>query len=145
MKFFKIFLFLMFFGISYLSKSQCRTFSKKECMPQLLPFIHNGQMNNVTLFDGESAYFQQTFYSGQDYRTVVCVQEILGDDAYFEVFSTDKKLLYSNKESAEFVWDFSVGSTQNLIFKVSIPESTESKSDMEHNGCVSVIIGFGDD
>ena len=111
-------------------------------MPQLLPYIHNGQMNNVTLFPGESAYFQQTFYSGQEYRAVVCTQDILGKDVYFEVFTTDEKLVYTNKDNASFLWDFSVGSTQNLIFKVNVPEISEAKSDLEHNGCVSVIIGF---
>lgn len=112
-------------------------------MPKLLPYIHNGQMNNVTLFPGESAFFQQTFYSGQEYRAVVCAQDIISNDLYFEVYTTDEKLVYTNKENGNTTWDFSVGSTQNMIFKVIVPPSSEAKSDLEHNGCVSVIIGFG--
>lgn len=145
MRFTKIALFIvLFFGISFIGYSQCRTYSKKDCMPKLLPYIHNGQMNNVQLFPGESAFFQQTFYSGQDYRAVVCVQDVLGNDAYFEVLTTNEEVVYTNKDDGEYVWDFSVGSTQNLIFKVTVPPSTEAKSELEHNGCISVIIGFAD-
>lgn len=121
--------------------AQCKTFTKKECMPKLMPYIHNGQMNNITLFPGEHASLQQTFYSGQNYRIVVCAAEILGEGTYFEIRTEDDELLHSSKGGENF-WDFTIGSTQNLKINVEVPASEQ---EVEENGCVAVLVGFRDD
>lgn len=115
-------------------------------MPKLMPYIHNGQMNNLMMFFGETAQFQQTFYSGQDYKVIVCVHEILGDDVYFEVFTADQQKIYTNKDVGSFEWEFSMAATQNLIFKVTVPDAgEESVGGLEQSGCVTVLVGFNDE
>jgi hypothetical protein len=134
--------FITLFSIE--SFSQCKGFTQKQCMPQLKPYIHNGQMNNIQLFPGQTADLTQTFYSGQEYRILVCNQEVLGDELYFEVFTKDGKLVYTNKEKDnKKIWDFSVASTQNLTIHVTVPEN-DSPSVAEQTGCVAVMVGFKD-
>ena len=119
---FRLLLFIILFSISLCSFGQCKSFTQKQCMPKLLPFIHNGQMNNIELAPGQTASFQQTFYSGQNYKALVCMENTLSG-SYFEVFTVDNKLVYTNKSDLNEEWEFSVGSTQNLLFKVFIPEA----------------------
>ena len=58
--------------------AQCsKTWVRKKCIPKISPFIHNGQMNTVTLKEGGKTETTLTFYSGQDYRILVCAEETL--------------------------------------------------------------------
>ena len=61
---------------------QSNTFTKKKCLPVLKPFIHNGQLNSVTLSPGESASLMLTFYIDTEYRLAICGQEVLGEMSY---------------------------------------------------------------
>jgi len=132
---------VMFFLAIFSSSSfaQCNSFTKKKCMPQLTPFMHNGQLNSTTILAGESAELQMTFYSGQEYRLLVCGQEALGD-VHFKVKSTDGKIVYDGKDNGSS-WDFNVKSTQELTIEVVSPES-KSATGLNANGCVSVLVGF---
>lgn len=123
------------------SQAQCKLFTKKNCIPLLEPYISNGQFNGATLFEGESASVIQTFYSGQDYRLLVCASTIL-EGAYFEVKDLNGKLLFTAKDKAnEPYWDFNVASTQQLSIDVYIPE-TSVREDLKKSGCVSIMVGF---
>ena len=123
--------------------AQCKTFTKKQCMPLLKPYIHNGQMNNITLFPGEDASLVQTFYSGQNYRVQLCAQENLGDSTYFKVVTENNDVVYSTQHQNEQFWDFNVANTQNLKITVIVPDSKPA-DEIEQNGCVAVLIGFKD-
>ncbi|MDA9563099.1 hypothetical protein N9R81_00325 [Flavobacteriales bacterium] len=112
-------------------------------MPLLKPYIHNGQMNNITLFPGEDASLVQTFYSGQNYRLQLCSQENLGDSVYFKVITEDNDVVYSTQHQNEQFWDFNVANTQNLKITVVVPDSRPA-DEIEQNGCVAVLIGFKD-
>ncbi|MDQ3191611.1 MAG: hypothetical protein M3Q58_08460 [Bacteroidota bacterium] len=121
--------------------AQCKLFSKKQCIPELMPYNHNGQLNNITLMPGEKAELLMTFYAGQDYRLMVCGQPILGD-IQFKVKDKDKKEIYDNiTATTSSIWDFKVASTQQLILEVIVPES-DSKTKIMESGCVSVLVGF---
>jgi hypothetical protein len=120
--------------------AQCTSFTKKKCMPDLLPYIHNGQMNTVNLAPGESASLKAAFYSGQDYKIFVCSHKVL-ENVYFEVRNSDDDLVYSNKESKKENWNFNVASTQELSINVFVPQ-LNSPSGMPQAGCVAVLIGF---
>jgi len=139
MKNFSILLLLILL-IPFGTNAQCRSFTKKKCIPEISPYIHNGQMNSAVLFPGDSADIMLTFYSGQEYRLVICSEEQLGDVSY-KVSNIDKKLLYDSKSSEKKSFDFKVASTQQLIVSVAVPES-ENTHDLDFQGCVAILVGF---
>ena len=126
--------------LPFVSSAQCTSFTKKKCMPEILPYIHNGQMNTVNLAPGESAATKAVFYSGQDYRILVCPHKIL-ENVYFEVRTSDDALVYSSKESKKEIWNFNVATTQELTINVFVPK-TESPTGMPQAGCIAVLMGF---
>lgn len=137
----KLLLLFLVLNAPVLLFGQCKSFSKKNCIPSLLPYNHNGQLNNITLMPGESAELLMTFYSGQDYRLMVCGHPILGE-INFKVSDKDKKEIYNSKNAkSSSIWDFKVASTQQLILEIEVPES-ESKTKIMEIGCVSVLVGF---
>ena len=124
--------------------SQCNNFVKKKCMPNILPFMHNGQTNTATLAAGQSSEMKLTFYSGQGYRILVCAQSVLGTVA-FKIMDLSHKVVFDSKENdnPDF-WDFKVKSTQQFIVQVAVPPS-DSYGSVPPSGCVSVLVGFKKD
>ncbi len=141
MKLFKLTL-LLFLLSPVLVSAQCRKYTKKECRPQLSPYVHNGQMNSAVLFPGDKADIMLTFYSGQKYRLLVCGEEQLGDVSY-RVMDIDRNEIYNSKNKDKDEFDFKVASTQQLIVEVTVPESTTTH-DMDYQGCVSILVGFSE-
>lgn len=135
-------LFLSFMaGAPLESKAQCKSFTKKTCLPELEPYIYNGQLNSAVLSEGDVAELLLTFYGGQDYRIYICGHEVL-KNIQFEVFDTEKNLLFNNaKNDFATSWDFKSNSTQQLIVRVSVPQE-ENRSGMVQSGCVSILVGF---
>jgi hypothetical protein len=121
------------------AQAQCKTFIKNECKPKLEPYIYNGQMNSAVLNQGDMAELMLTFYSNQDYRIVVC-SENLGD-VTFRLLDLQGKELFTNADhNYTDYWDFSTNSTQLLTVEVSVPEAT--KDEETKSGCVSILVGF---
>jgi hypothetical protein len=121
--------------------AQCNTFVKKKCLPKIAPFTQNGQMNTSTLSAGQKTTLNLTFYSGQDYRILVCAQEDLGD-VTFRIMDLQHKVIFdSQKNDSPDFWDFKVKNTQEFIVEVQVPQS-ESTSTIPPSGCVSVMVGF---
>ena len=130
----------LFLSVNY-ANAQCKNFTLKKCMPGLAPFLHNGQLNSTTLSPGESAEMQMTFYSGQEYRILVCGQEILGKVG-FKITDMNKKSLFDSREHDHApYWDFKMESTQQIIIEVIVP-SSKSENDLEQSACVSMLIGY---
>jgi len=127
-------------GLSAINAQSCRKFTKQECIPSLTPYIHNGQLNSAVLFPGDIADIQLTFYSGQDYRIIVCNDEGLGDVS-FKVLDLERNELYDSKSGEENIFDFKVASTQQLIVEVMVPEGSNTH-DIDFQGCVSILVGF---
>jgi hypothetical protein len=122
--------------------SQCRSFTKKKCLPQLDGYVQNDNFNSAVLIPGDEAELLLTFYADKEYRLLVCGHPILGD-LDFEVLDTDEELIYSSGETDKddkHIFDFKVATTQQLIVRIRVPE-TESPSTLVHEGCVSVMIG----
>lgn len=121
--------------------AQCKGFTKKECLPQIKPYVYNGQLNSAVLNEGDVAELLLTFYNDQDYRIYICSQEILGN-VEFKLLDTDRNTLFFNKDH-DYVkfWDFKSNSTQQLIVQVRVPLS-EIKKEIVNSGCVSIIVGF---
>jgi len=135
-------LFLSFLaGAPLQSNAQCKSFTKKTCLPNLEPYVYNGQLNSAVLSEGDVAELLLTFYGGQDYRISICSHEVLGK-IMFQVFDTEKNLLFDNeKNNLTNTWDFKSNSTQQLIVRVTVPKE-KNRSGMVQSGCVSILVGF---
>lgn len=128
-------------AISSPALAQCNSFAKKKCIPELAPYIHNGQLNSAMLMAGETAELQLTFYSGQEYRIMVCGQENLGD-INFKLKDASNNVIFNSadQKSKKKFWDFNLKSTQQFNVEVSAPESNSPNE--SNSGCISVIVGF---
>ncbi len=141
-KLLKITIILCAFSFVVLSgNAQCKSFAKKVCKLELIPFVHDGIYNATILSEGETAELFKTFYSGQDYRIAICG----GDDipaVEFEVLDANREVLFSNKnENYTRVWDFKLESSQQLIISIQV-QTSDDLSDEIASGCVAVLVGF---
>ncbi len=136
-----IFISLLLVCIPVIGLTQCKGFTKKNCIPNLEPYVYNGQVNSALLYQGDIAELLLTFSGEQVYRVLVCPQKNMGN-IEFKILDTERNVIFNNKEH-DFVLfrDFIAVSTQQLIVQVVIPEQ-ESESDIVQSGCVSILIGF---
>lgn len=139
-------LLLTFFTLILLNpigaEAQCKRYTERHCLPNLSPFVNNGQINSATLFEGDSANLVMTFYSLLDYRLMVCSHEVLGKEVHFKVKDNDGNELFNSSQSDKPYWDFRVNSTQDLAINVVVPENKDNLTDMPASGCVSIVLGF---
>ncbi|MDQ3109672.1 MAG: hypothetical protein M3R17_07225 [Bacteroidota bacterium] len=121
--------------------AQCsKTWVRKKCVPKISPFIHNGQMNTLSLKEGGKMESTLTFYSGQDYRILVCAEETL-ENVSFVVSDMNGKIIFDSKaHNNTDVWDFKVKTTTDLKVEVNIGKNETGNGTM--TGCVSVLVGF---
>ncbi|MCB0794417.1 MAG: hypothetical protein KDB88_06740, partial [Flavobacteriales bacterium] len=68
-----------FLMVPTLAGAQCRSFAKNKCIPQLAPYKFNESFNAAQMAPGDEAEVNLTFYSGQQYRVMVCPHPILGE------------------------------------------------------------------
>jgi len=143
MRLFKIIpiLALFVFAVNFTANAQCKAFAKKECLPELLPYTHDGNYHAAVLVEGEEAELYKTFYSDMEYRVAIVGEGKL-PAVEFRILDTNKNVLYSNKDK-EYAktWDFKLQSSQQLklIIKVS---SFNQPGDTPANGCVAIMFGF---
>ncbi len=130
------------FVASFNSEAQCKRFTEKHCLPSLAPYTNNGQINNATLFEGDSASLIMTFYSLLDYRLMVCAHEVLGTGVHFKVRDNDNNVLFNSQEAGKMYWDFRVNATQDFTVSVIAPKDPQNVTDIPSSGCVSIIVGF---
>lgn len=144
MRLFKYFLAISigFLVLSSTANGQCKRFTEKQCLPKLAPFTNNGQINNATLFEGDSASLMMTFYSLLDYRLMVCSHEVLGAGVHFKVRDNDGNVLFNSQEAKKNYWDFRVNSTQDLVVNIIAPKKPKNLTSIPASGCVSIILGF---
>jgi hypothetical protein len=126
------------------ASSQCRSFTKKKCMPSLAGYEQNDSFNSAVLIPGDEAELLLTFYEGKDYRLVVCAHPILGKVSW-ELLDTSEKLIFANTNEDGSIksdfFDFKVSNTQQLMLRVKVPKSD---SVLVHEGCVSIMSGTKD-
>jgi len=121
--------------------AQCKAFAKKECLPELAPYTHDGNYHAAILIEGEEAELYKTFYSNMEYRVVVMGESKL-PAIEFKVLDENKNVLYSNKENNYAQkWDFKLESSKQL--KLVVKVSTFNKpGDIPASGCVAIMFGF---
>jgi hypothetical protein len=121
--------------------AQCsKTWVKKKCLPKISPFIANGQPNTTQLKEGASTETSLTFYSGQDYRILVCYEETLENVSFVVSDMTGKILFDSKAHNDTDLWDFKVQTTTDL--KVVVTAGKNEGGTGTATGCVSILVGF---
>lgn len=128
------------------SMAQCRHYTKKQCLPDLAPYIFNGQLNSAKLMEGEFAELVLSLHANMEYRILVCGQENIGQLEY-KIYDANNNELYYNKDY-DYVnyWDFKSASTQQLIIKIKVPENQDrAPGAIKQTGCVAILVGFKND
>ena len=106
--------------------------------------MHNGQLTNALFNPGDSADIEMTFNAGQEYRILVCSQDMIGN-VHFKVMDKSRKILYnSDPKTKNPSWDFKVANTQVLIVQIVVPnmENKNKITRLTPSGCVSLLVGF---
>jgi hypothetical protein len=129
-------LFLVAAGAS----AQCRSFAKNKCVPELAPYKFNESFNAAQLAPGEEAEVNLTFFSGHEYRVMVCSHPILGEVNWKLVDANNKIIFESLADEPKHHFDLKAASTMQMRVVVWVP--TKGKSDMVHVGCVAIMVGF---
>jgi hypothetical protein len=138
------FLFVVLMNTS--ASAQCKSFAKRICKLDLFPYIHDGNYDaSNILTEGEEADLYKTFFSGQEYRMVVCASEPL-PPIEFKVIDANRNVVYDNREhNMAKIWDFKLESSQQLRIVLKVPVSKKKASEGDIiSGCVSVLIGIKD-
>jgi hypothetical protein len=137
----KLFILALLFSSSHFVFSQCKSFTKKNCLPSLNPFISNGQINAAKLAPGESAELQISFSKGLKYRLLLCSSDFLGE-VEMVIYDQNKNKLFNDKvkENTSF-WDFKAETSQVLTVQIKAPENT-SQNELMGLGCVTMMSGF---
>jgi len=132
---------LFVFALNSYADAQCKAFARKECLPELAAYTHDGNYHAAVLIEGEEAELYKTFYSDMEYRVAIVGESSL-PAIEFKIMDINKNVLYSNKEN-DFAstWDFRLESSQQLklVIKVS---SFNQPGDTPASGCVAIMFGF---
>jgi hypothetical protein len=136
-----IILILLSVLISISAQAQCKRFTKKYCLPELTPFVNNGQLTSALMAPGESAEIVMTFTPGHDYRLLFCGQEVIGD-VMFKIMDKNHKVIYERRKPEQKAYfDFNVSSTQQFIIQVYIPEK-DTPNEIVPSGCITLMVGY---
>jgi hypothetical protein len=109
-------------------------------MPALGEYIPNENFNSAVLIPGDQAELMMTFYAGQDYRVMLCTEDILGDVVYTLVDSDGNKIFASDEQLDDHI-DFTMQSTQQLKMTINVPQR-ENMNQLTHEGCATVLVGY---
>jgi hypothetical protein len=126
--------------VSVAVQAQCRSFAKNKCVPELAPYKFNETFNAAQLAPGEEAEVNLTFYSGQDYRVMVCTHPILGEVNWKLVDENNKIVFESLADEPKHHFDLKAASTVPMKVVVWVPN--KGSSSLVHVGCVAIMVGF---
>jgi len=124
--------------------AQCKTFVKSSCLPQITPYIHDGNYQAVIMSEGEEAEVYKTIFSGQSYRLIVCVDDLL-PNVEFVVSDIRRNILFDNRKNGNVkLWDFKPEASQQIKVTIRIPKSQkQGTGDRELIvGCVGVLFSL---
>ena len=127
-------------ALPVVASAQCRSFVKNKCAASMLPYKFNETFNAAQLAPGEEAEVDLTFFSGQEYRLMICSHPILGEVNWKLVDDNNKIVFESLADEPKRFFDLKAASTTQLRCVVWVP--TKGKTDMVHVGCVAIMQGF---
>jgi hypothetical protein len=111
-------------------------------MPSMAPYKFNETFNAAQLAPGEEAQVDLTFYSGQEYRLLVCAHPILGNVNWQLQDATGKSLFESSADAPKDHFDFKVATTQKLKVHIAVPEADKGGNNLLTVGCVGILVGY---
>ena len=123
--------------------SQCKGFTKKNCLPSLAPYLSNGQLNAAKMIPGQTAEMNLSFNKGLSYRLLICADPYLENVEYS--LTDEKGMLYhSDTLKGKFsLTDLEVTQTKPLKLSLKVPDK-ENATGIVRNGCVTILVGFKD-
>lgn len=124
------------------SDAQCRSFAKNKCMPAMAPYKFNQTFNAAQLAPGEEAEVELTFYSGQEYRLLVCAHPILGQVNWKLADAAGTTLFESNADAPKENFEFKVATTQKLLVHIDVPKADRGGNELLTVGCVAILVGY---
>jgi len=125
--------------LSASASAQCRTFTKRNCLPVLEGYVQNDNYNTAVLIAGDEAELSVTFLPSTEYRVAVCAHPVLGD-VTFDILDQQGIRIWSNSNGEDHV-DFSLQHAQRLRFRIQVPDTDAA---ILHEGCVSLLVGSKD-
>ena len=137
-----ILLLASFAFIAAEASSQCRAFTKKNCLTILEDYTQNDNYNAAVLIPGDEAELDMTFYGGVNYRVVVCSHPRLGV-VEFGLYDSQGNSIWSNPDKSGKVnhVDLRIENTQRLSIRISVPQTDAA---LIPEGCVSILLGSKD-
>ena len=130
----------LLFLLAVPAQAQCKAFAKNKCVPDLAPFKFNESFNAAQLAPGEEAEVNLTFFSGQEYRVLVCVHPILGEVNWKLMDANNKVVFESLADEPKHSFDLKATSTMQMKVVVWVP--SKPKTEMVPVGCVAILVGF---
>jgi len=125
--------------LSASASAQCRTFTKRNCLPVLEGYVQNDNYNSAVLIAGDEAELSVTFLPSTEYRVAVCAHPVLGA-VTFDILDQQGIRIWSNSNGEDHV-DFSLQHAQRLRFRIQVPDTDAA---ILHEGCVSLLVGSKD-
>ena len=125
--------------LSASASAQCRTFTKRNCLPVLEGYAQNDNYNSAVLIAGDEAELSVTFLPSTEHRVAVCAHPVLGD-VTFDILDQQGIRIWSNSNGEDHV-DFSLQHAQRLRFRIQVPDTDAA---ILHEGCVSLLVGSKD-
>ncbi len=138
---------LVLFAIALSSldaKAQCKAFVKSSCLPQLAPYVHDGNFQAVIMSEGEEAEIYKTIFAGQQYRLYICIDGSL-PDVEFVVSDIHRNILFDNRKNGNVKqWDFKPDASQQIKITIRVPKSKKQGEGEQELlfGCVGVLFGL---
>ena len=124
------------------SFAQCRAFVKNNCQTSMLPYKFNQTYNAAQLAPGEEAEVELTFFSGQEYRLLICAHPILGEVNWKLTDPTGQTLFESTADKPVHNFDFKVATTQQLKVLIEVPDKAKGGNELLNVGCVGILVGY---
>ena len=136
--------FLLITFSSFDARSQCKSFVKSGCIPQMTPYIHDGNYQAVKMSEGEEAEVYKTIFAGQKYRLLVCKDDVL-PDVEFVVTDYNRTILFDNRKNENVnYWDFKADASQQIKITIRIPKSPKQDNSNQKVvfECIGVLFGL---
>ena len=126
--------------LPFMADAQCKSWTKRKCSPSVAPYKFNETFNSAQLAPGDEAEVNLTFFSGQEYRVVVCAQPQVSP-VNWKLKSGSQILFESLADDPKENFDFKMESTEQLQLVIWVPDQ-ESSTGIVNMGCVSILVGF---
>lgn len=127
--------------VSLMGLAQCKGFAKKNCLPEMKPYLSNGQIHSTQLYAGEKARVYLSLSKGLSYRLIVCADESLGALEYELTNEFGKQFKKDSLSGLNAITDLKVKQSGTYQLNIQVPKS-KNATKKNISGCVAVLIGF---